>query len=86
MEFLFKESAEKDLAYWYRNNKSILKKIEALLKNMKENPFYGIGKPELLKGDLTGYWSRRIDREHRIIYKVQSDKIIILSLRGHYEK
>jgi toxin YoeB len=88
MEFLFKETAEKDLTYWHRNNKSIIKKIESLLKAIKENPFGGIGKPEALKNNLSGYWSRRIDREHRIIYKVDEEKeqITIYSLRGHYEK
>ena len=65
MEFLFKGEAEDDLDYWYRTNKSIIKKIESLLKSMKLTPFNGIGHPEPLKENLTGYWSRRINRKHR---------------------
>ncbi|HBG40757.1 MAG TPA: hypothetical protein DDZ96_09005 [Porphyromonadaceae bacterium] len=57
MEFLFKDTAERDLAYWYRNNPSIIKKINALLVDMKQHPFEGLGKPEPLKGDLGKYWS-----------------------------
>ena len=84
MEFLFKDEAEDDLAFWYRNNKSIIKKIESLLKSMKETPFSGIGHPEVLKENLSGYWSRRINREHRIVYTVDDEFITIYSLRGHY--
>jgi toxin YoeB len=84
MEFLFKDEAESDLNYWYRKDKKIIKKIEFLLKSMKETPFSGIGKPEALKENLSGYWSRRINREHRILYKVDDKTITIYSLRGHY--
>ena len=84
MEFLFKDEAEEDLIYWYRTNKSIIKKIESLLKSMKKNPFSGIGKPEPLKYDFSGKWSRRINKEHRIIYSVEKDIITVYSLRGHY--
>lgn len=85
MEFLFKEEAEKDLIFWYRNDKTIIKKIETLLKDMKENPFFGLGKPEPLKGDLSGYWSRRINKEHRIVYTVKEKTITIYSLKGYYK-
>jgi toxin YoeB len=84
MEFLFKYEAEKDLEYWYNNDKSVTKKIELLLKSMKMTPFKGIGHPEPLKQNLSGYWSRRINREHRIIYTVENDIITIYSFRGHY--
>jgi len=84
MEFLFKDEAEDDLVFWYRNNKSIIKKIESLLKSIKETPFSGIGHPEALKENLAGYWSRRINREHRIVYEVDNEFITIYSLRGHY--
>ncbi|GHT60441.1 Txe/YoeB family addiction module toxin [Bacteroidia bacterium] len=84
MEFIFKDEAESDLAYWYQTDRSIIKKIESLFKSMKETPFVGIGKPEPLKYDLSGKWSRRINREHRIIYKVENEVITIYSLRGHY--
>jgi toxin YoeB len=83
MEFLFKDKAEDDLEYWYRTGKSIIKKIEALLGSMKENPFQGIGQPELLKYNLSGYWSQRINREHRIVYSVGDEIITIYSLQGH---
>lgn len=86
MEFLFKDTAERDLAYWYRNNPSIIKKINALLVDMKQHPFEGLGKPEPLKGDLGKYWSRRINKQHRIVYTVEDNSITIYSLKGHYEK
>ena len=85
MELKFKPIAEEDLAYQYKNNKSIIAKIEKLLKDILNNPFTGIGKPEPLKGNLSGYWSRRITDEHRIVYKVDNDTITIHSLRGHYK-
>ena len=85
MEFLFKDEAEEDLDYWHRTNKSIIKKIESLLKSMKQTPFIGIGHPEPLKENLSGYWSRRINRKHRIIYMVEKDIITIYSLRDHYD-
>ncbi|MDR3286478.1 MAG: Txe/YoeB family addiction module toxin [Prevotellaceae bacterium] len=84
MEFLFKDEAEKDLDYWNKTNKSVIKKIELLLKSMQENPFAGIGHPEPLKENLSGYWSRRINQEHRIVYTVQDETITIYSLKGHY--
>lgn len=88
MELKFKETAETHLVYWHRNNKRIIKKIEDLLRSIKETPFEGIGQPEALKYDLTGYWSRRINREHRIVYKVdeENNTVVIHSLKGHYEK
>lgn len=86
MEFLFKDEVETDLAYWYRTDKKIIKKIETLLKSMKANPFSGIGKPEPLKENLSGYWSRRINEKDRIVYFVENDIITIYSLRGHYNK
>ena len=85
MEFLFKDEAEYDLDYWHRTNKSIIKKIESLLKSIKQTPFKGIGHPEPLKENLSGYWSRRINRKHRIIYMVEKDIITVYSLRDHYD-
>ena len=70
-------------------HKSILKKITTLIKAIQENPYEGIGKPEQLKHELTGLWSRRVDREHRIIYEIIDEDTIdilsIISLKGHYE-
>ena len=85
MEFLFKDEAEDDLDYWFNTNKAIIKKIESLLISMKQTPFKGIGHPEPLKENLSGYWSRRINRKHRIVYTVEKDKITIYSLRDHYD-
>jgi len=85
MEFLFKDEAEDDLAYWHQKNMSIIKKIESLLKSMKQTPFRGIGKPEPLKHDLSGKWSRRINQANRIIYSVENGIITVYSLRGHYD-
>ncbi|MBR6265529.1 MAG: Txe/YoeB family addiction module toxin [Bacteroidales bacterium] len=83
MELTFKDEAIKDLEFFSRN-KAILKRIENLLASMKQTPFTGIGKPEPLKYELSGYWSRRITDDHRIVYKVENDLIVIYSLRGHY--
>lgn len=85
-EFEFKDTAIEDLEFWKRNDPKIIKKIESLLKSMKQTPYSGIGKPESLKYDLAGYWSRRINKEHRIIYKVDDNTITIYSLRSHYER
>ncbi|MDR2125299.1 MAG: Txe/YoeB family addiction module toxin [Prevotellaceae bacterium] len=77
MEFLFKDEAEKDLEYWYKTDKSIIKKIELLLQSIIVTPFTGIGHPEPLRKNLAGYWSRRINREHRIIYTVENNTITV---------
>jgi toxin YoeB len=80
------EKAIKDFEYWKKSgNKIIQKKIAQLFNDMKVHPFEGIGKPEQLKYQLTGKWSRRINSEHRIIYDVVDNTINIYSLRGHYE-
>ena len=85
MEFLFKEEAEKDLDYWHQTNRLIIKRIESFLKSINQNPFNGIGHPKPLKGNLSGYWSRRINRKHRIIYSVGHNTITIYSARDHYD-
>jgi toxin YoeB len=86
MEVVFLPDAQDDLNYWIKTgNKSILKKIANLVQSIKDNPSSGIGKPEKLKHDLAGTWSRRITQEHRIIYEILDDKILIHSAKGHYE-
>ena len=70
--------------YWQKTDKKILRRINLLIQDIKRSPFEGIGKPEPLKYDLSGYWSRRIDDEHRIVYKVQNDAIFLSQLRYHY--
>ncbi|MDY0906052.1 Txe/YoeB family addiction module toxin [Pedobacter sp. CFBP9032] len=85
MEIEFTLIAMQDLNYFKKSgNKTILKKIRALLENIQESPYVGIGKPEALKYEQSGNWSRRISQEHRLIYEVQSEFIIVHSLRGHY--
>lgn len=89
MEIIFAPGALEDLEHWKKiNNATILKRIELLLADISEHPFTGIGKPERLKFDLAGKWSRRINSEHRIVYKVteQSIEVLILSMRHHYKK
>jgi len=90
MEIIFSKKAKNDLDFWNRiGNKSILKKISELLRAIQESPFEGIGKPEPLKYNLSGVWSRRINQEHRIIYEIIDENTIeilnIISLKGHYE-
>lgn len=86
METEFTLTAKEDVDFWKKaGNKVILKKIRILLDSIQDTPFEGIGKPEQLKYEWKGYWSRRINKEHRLIYEVLSEKIIIHSLKGHYE-
>jgi toxin YoeB len=73
--------AEKDLAFW-KSNKAILKRITQLIVSIQETPFEGIGKPELLRYQLSGCWSRRINQEHRLVYEIKGGKILIHSMRG----
>ena len=86
MEIEFTLKAEEDVDFWKRSgDKVMLKKIRKLLENIQESLFEGIGKPEQLKYDWVGYWSRRINHEHRLIYEVHNNKILIHSLKGHYD-
>ena len=90
MEIVFSKKAQNDLQFWNKSgNKKIIKKISELLQDIQRSPFEGIGKPEQLKHNLSGIWSRRIDKEHRIVYEIIDENIIeilnILSLKGHYE-
>ena len=78
------EAAWEDYEYWQRTSKEKVKQIGKLIKAIKRDPFKGIGKPEPLKHDLAGYWSRRIDQEHRLVYEIQDDAIIIVQCRYHY--
>ncbi|MBQ2678749.1 MAG: Txe/YoeB family addiction module toxin [Firmicutes bacterium] len=71
--------------YWQREDRKILRKINQLIKDISRDPFDGIGKPEPLKENLSGFWSRRINDEHRLIYIVEEATVIIISCKGHYE-
>ena len=80
----FHAGAWEDYLYWYQTNKSTFKKINSLIRDAQRHPFEGLGKPEPLKHDFRGCWSRRITREHRLVYRVESDALFIFSCRYHY--
>ncbi|MFI5781365.1 Txe/YoeB family addiction module toxin [Nocardia sp. NPDC051570] len=85
MRLVFSETAWDEYASWLQRDRTVLRKTNALIKAILNDPFEGIGKPEPLKHDLAGYWSRRITQEHRIVYKVTDDAIWIAKVGGHYE-
>lgn len=84
MNILFSDNAWNDYLYWQQQDKKTLKRINTLIKDCKRTPFEGIGKPERLKENLSGYWSRRISDEHRLVYKSTHDTLTIVALRYHY--
>jgi toxin YoeB len=84
MNIMFTPESWDDYLYWQKNDKRLLRRINELIKDSKRNPFEGIGKPELLKYQLKGCWSRRIDQEHRLIYEVEDTLIRIIACRFHY--
>lgn len=85
MEVVLLPEAEKHLDFWKKSgNQMVRKRITALIKSILDTPFDGIGKPEALKHQLAGKWSRRINKEHRLIYAIHNQKIYIYSLKGHY--
>jgi toxin YoeB len=84
MKKMWEDSAWNDYLYWQNTDKKMLNKVNELIKNCERTPFSGLGKPEPLKDNLKGYWSRRIDKEHRLVYKVEGETIIISQCRFHY--
>lgn len=84
MKLIFSEYAWQDYLYWQRTDRKILRRINDLIKETQRAPFAGIGKPEPLKHGLSGYWSRRITDEHRMVYKVEEDALLLAQLRYHY--
>jgi toxin YoeB len=82
---VFTENAWEDYVYWQKVDRKMVKKINDLIKVIKRTPFDGIGKPEPLRYDLAGYWSRRIDLEHRLVYQVSGDELLIYACRYHYD-
>ena len=84
MKIVFHPNGWEDYLYWQQTDKQTLKRINTLIKDIERNPFEGIGKPEALKFDLSGFWSRRIDGEHRLVYGVKDDEVHILACRYHY--
>lgn len=85
MRLLWEERAWEDYIYWQTQDKKTLKRINVLIKDIQRSTFEGIGKPEPLRGNLSGFWSRRIDDVHRIVYCEKNGATIIASCRGHYE-
>ena len=84
MRLIWAEDVWDDYLYWQETDKKILKRINRLIKDIQRSPFKGIGDPEPLKYNWTGYWSRRINKEHRLIYKVKNDELMIAQCRYHY--
>jgi len=84
MPLKFSDNAWDDYLYWQSTDKSIVKRINGLIKECQRTPFEGTGKPEPLKHQLSGYWSRRIDDKHRLVYKVEDGTLLIAQCRDHY--
>lgn len=84
MKILWDHDAWDDYLYWQQTDKAILRKINTLIKDIRRSPFSGIGHPEPLKLNLAGQWSRHIDREHRLVYVVKDDMLIVMQCRYHY--
>ena len=84
MNKVFSKASWEEYLYWQSQDKKILKRINLLLKDIERSPYDGLGKPEALKHNLSGWWSRRITDEHRIVYKVHDDDLYVASLRYHY--
>jgi toxin YoeB len=80
------QEAWKDYIYWQGQDKKTLKRINRIISDTQRNPFEGIGKPEPLKENLSGFWSRRIDESNRLVYVVDNNRLTIISCRYHYEK
>ena len=86
MNIVFDQGAFEDFTCWATEDKKLYKRLVSLIKETTRNPYMGLGKPEALKHELQGYWSRRINDEHRLVYKVEVDRLIIISCKYHYNK
>lgn len=86
MRLVFSDNAWEDYTSWLTEDKKTLKKINDLIKDIQRTPYSGIGKPEPLKYDLSGYWSRHIDKEHRLVYQVIGSELLVYSCRYHYDR
>jgi len=86
MKIVFSKNSWEDYLSWQTEDRKILKKINELIKDIQRTPYDGVGKPEPLKYDLTGLWSRRIDREHRLVYQISDEDLLIYSCKYHYDK
>jgi toxin YoeB len=86
MSIVFSDEAWEQYLYWQQNDKDILERLHVLIKDCQRSPFKGIGKPEPLKGNYKGFWSRRINLEHRLIYSISNNRLEIAQCRFHYGK
>lgn len=84
MNLVFTENGWDDYLYWQKQDAKKIERINELLKDISRQPYKGIGKPEPLRGNLSGWWSRRIDTEHRLVYRVEDNQVIVLQCRYHY--
>lgn len=84
MKLVFHEQAWEDYLYWQAEDRKLLRRINGLISECLGTPFSGTGKPEALRGPLSGWWSRRITREHRLVYRVETDRLLIAQCRYHY--
>lgn len=84
MRIRFTESAARDVAFWKETDPKVVTRIRSLLDSIRATPFSGIGKPESLRHDLAGCWSRRINREHRLVYRLEGEEIVVIQCRFHY--
>lgn len=84
MKLVFTENSWEDYLFWQEHDLRKVERINELLKDISRQPFKGLGKPEPLRGNLGGWWSRRIDNEHRLVYRVEKDELIVLQCRYHY--
>jgi len=84
VKLVFSEHAWEEYLHWQKTDRRVVQRINALIRDVQQTPFEGIGKPEPLKHALSGYWSRRINDEHRLVYKVKGDLILVAQLRYHY--
>ena len=83
-DITFQQDAWEDYLWWQTQDRKTLRRINALLRDVLRDPTHGLGKPEQLRGELAGSWSRRIDETHRLVYDIQQDQIVIVACRGHY--
>lgn len=74
-----------DYLWWQQHDRQVLRKLNQIIRDIQRDPFGGIGKPEALKNELSGFWSRRITGEHRIVYRIEGDDLVIAQCRGHYD-
>ncbi|RZJ19969.1 MAG: Txe/YoeB family addiction module toxin [Haliea sp.] len=84
MKLVFADQAWEDYLYWQKQDKRMVKRINKLIQEIQRDPFAGIGKPEALKHALAGFWSRRLTEEHRVVYRIDGDAVLLAQLRYHY--